>query len=127
MRFNQDSTSAAHVIRAYRQGEIKIDAEAHQQSVLISASSLERVPEIGSASDLDADETARAVTARLLALRPEIVLIGTGARQVFPPARIRAPFLEAGIGIEVMDSGAACRTFNVLVAEGRRVAALIVV
>ena len=60
-------------------------------------------------------------------LEPEIALIGTGARQVFPPAPFRAAFLNAGIGIEAMDSGAACRTFNVLVGEGRRVAALIVV
>jgi uncharacterized protein len=52
-------------------------------------------------------------------------LLGTGARQIFPAPSYGAQFLRAGIGFEVMDTGAACRTFNVLVAEQRRVAALL--
>ena len=60
-------------------------------------------------------------------LDPEIVLLGTGPRQIFPAASFRAQFLSAGIGIEVMDTGAACRTFNVLVSEQRRVVALLMV
>jgi len=55
------------------------------------------------------------------------VLLGTGPRQIFPAASLRAQFLSAGIGIEIMDTGAACRTFNVLVAEQRRVVALLMV
>jgi uncharacterized protein len=55
------------------------------------------------------------------------VLLGTGPRQIFPAASFRAQFLSAGIGVEVMDTGAACRTFNVLVAEQRRVVALLMV
>jgi uncharacterized protein len=53
--------------------------------------------------------------------------LGTGQRQIFPAASFRAQFLGAGIGFEVMDTGAACRTFNVLVAEQRRVVALLMV
>ncbi len=60
-----------------------------------------------------------------LALEPELVLLGTGERQIFPAASVGAQFLRAGIGFEVMDTGAACRTFNVLVGEKRRVAALL--
>ena len=56
-------------------------------------------------------------------LRPELVLIGTGARQRFAPADICSAFAARGIGIESMDLGAACRTFNILVQEERRVAA----
>jgi uncharacterized protein len=63
--------------------------------------------------------------ARIVALKPELVLLGTGARQSFPPATFGAQFLKAGIGFEVMDTGAACRTFNVLVMEHREVAALL--
>lgn len=59
----------------------------------------------------------------VLALDPEVVLLGTGARQRFPAAAILARFLSRGVGIEVMDNAAAARTFNVLVAEGRRVVA----
>ena len=61
----------------------------------------------------------------MLALEPELVLLGTGVRQQVPGAEFGAQFLRAGIGFEVMDTGAACRTFNVLVAERRRVAALL--
>jgi uncharacterized protein len=53
------------------------------------------------------------------------VLLGTGARQIFPVSSYGAQFLRVGVGFEVMDTGAACRTFNVLVAEHRRVAALL--
>ena len=127
MRFTQDSSSAAHVIRAYSQGELKIDAEVYRETIIISASALERVPEIRAIGDLNDAEVALAVASRMRALDPELALLGTGARQVFPPAEFRAQFLRAGIGIEAMDSGAACRTFNVLVAERRRVVALVMV
>ena len=60
----------------------------------------------------------------LLALaepRPEVILLGTGARLQFPPASFSRPLLQAGIGLETMDSVAACRTYNILMAEGRQV------
>jgi uncharacterized protein len=57
----------------------------------------------------------------LLALAPELVVLGTGAIQVFPPAEVMAACLTRGIGIEIMDNAAAARTFNVLAGEGRRV------
>lgn len=56
-------------------------------------------------------------------LGAEIVLIGTGSRQHFPLPALLRPLIEAGIGFEVMDTPAACRTYNVLMAEGRQVAA----
>lgn len=59
----------------------------------------------------------------LLALEPEVLLLGSGAGQVFPPAAVMASCLGRGIGIEVMTNDAAARTFNVLAGEGRRVVA----
>ncbi len=56
-------------------------------------------------------------------MKPQLVLLGTGDRQQFPPVQIRGAFVRAGVGLEVMDLGAACRTFNVLVQEERRVCA----
>ena len=61
--------------------------------------------------------------AQLLSHRPEIVLLGTGATQRLPHPRLLAALHEARVGVEAMDTRAACRTFNILVAEGRRVAA----
>ena len=60
---------------------------------------------------------------KLLVLNPELVLLGTGDRQVFPSAAVMAACLTKGIGIEVMTNAAAARTFNVLAGEGRRVVA----
>lgn len=59
----------------------------------------------------------------LFALQPEVILLGSGARQVFPPAATLAACLSRGIGLETMTNAAAARTFNVLAGEGRRVVA----
>jgi uncharacterized protein len=72
-----------------------------------------RDPRALSAADLDP----------LLALDPEVVLLGTGGNQVFPPSAVMAACLSRGVGVEVMNNGAAARTFNVLAGEGRRVVA----
>ena len=68
-----------------------------------------------------ATELAAADLEPLLALDPELVVLGTGSRQAFPPAAVMAACLTRGIGIEVMDNAAAARTYNVLAGEGRRV------
>jgi len=63
---------------------------------------------------------------RVRALEPAIVLLGTGARQRFPHPRVYQALIAAGIGVEVMDSSAAARTYNIIAAEGRRVAAALI-
>jgi uncharacterized protein len=75
----------------------------------------------------DARELEPGQLAPILALRPELVLLGTGATQVFPPAAILATFLTRGLGVEVMTNAAAARTYSVLAGEGRRVVAGFVV
>jgi uncharacterized protein len=122
MRFTQDPSSAPHLIRAYGSGELRINDDIHRGTVILSASTVVSVPEIRDIGDLAAFDGSR-----ILALDPELVLLGTGARQIFPATSFRAQFLSAGIGFEAMDTGAACRTFNVLVAEQRRVVALLMV
>lgn len=59
----------------------------------------------------------------VLALEPELVILGTGERQQFPPAAFMARFLSKGIGVEVMDNAAAARTYDLLAGEGRKVVA----
>jgi uncharacterized protein len=63
---------------------------------------------------------------RIADLKPEVVLLGTGARLRFPHPGLAAPLARAGIGLEVMDLQAACRTYNILAAEERLVAAALV-
>jgi uncharacterized protein len=120
MRFTQDSSSAANLIRAYGAAGLKINDDIYRETVIVSASTVLTLPEV-----VDFAHLAAIYPSRLLALEPEIVLVGTGQRQIFPPPSFRVRFLRAGIGLEVMDTGAACRTFNVLVAEQRRVVALL--
>lgn len=68
-------------------------------------------------------ELTRADIEQLAALRPELVLIGTGKRLHWPDRALLTPLMEAGIGYEIMDTAAACRTYNILSYEGRVVAA----
>ena len=62
----------------------------------------------------------------VLQLEPELVLLGTGQKQQFPQTQLLASFYNQGIGVEIMDSPAACRTFNILAGEGRKVVAAII-
>jgi uncharacterized protein len=122
MRFTQDSNTATHLIRAYRAGELRINDDVYRETVLVDASRVLTLPEVRDMNDLACIDPAR-----ILALEPELVLLGSGPRQIFPAAAFSAQFLGAGIGFEAMDTGAASRTFNVLVAEHRRVVALLMV
>jgi uncharacterized protein len=121
MRFHQDSSSASNLIRSYATGEIKINDATFKGPVIVSNSAIEPGPHIAAAEEL-----GPAHAAAVLALEPEVVLLGTGPRQLFPAPEFGAAFLRAGVGFEVMDTGAACRTFNVLVSEQRRVVALLI-
>jgi uncharacterized protein len=120
MRFAQDVSSATNIIRAYGGGELRVNEHVYRGAVIMSASMLLAEPDLTDLSGLIAIDVTR-----ILALDPELVLLGTGARQSFPPVSFGAQFLRAGIGFEVMDTGAACRTFNVLVGEQRRVVAML--
>ena len=122
MRFAQDSPSGINVIRAYGNGELRVNDAVFRGAVILSASTAIAEPNVENFTALVAIDVAR-----ILALEPELVLLGTGARQIFPDASFAAQFLRAGIGFEVMDTGAASRTFNVLVGEQRRVVALLLV
>jgi uncharacterized protein len=121
MRFTQDLTSNVNVIRGYGPGELRINDQVFTHTMIVSASSLRPEPGLADVAHLTAEHAAH-----ILEFEPELVLIGTGERQVFPDAAFSAQFLKSGIGFEVMNTGAACRTFNVLVSEQRRVVALLI-
>ena len=120
MRFTQDSTSGINIIRSYGNGELRINDAVYRGAVILSASTI-----LAEASLRNLDDLLGIEVSRILALNPELILLGTGVRQIFPGASFGAQFLRAGIGFEVMDTGAACRTFNVLVSEQRHVVALL--
>ena len=105
-------------IRAVTDDGIRIGDDWYAGPLIISAGTV--VAHWPAVRVEDLDET---VLGPVFELQPEIVLLGTGARQVFPAAHVMMFFHARGIGVEVMATRAACRTFNVLVAEGRRVVA----
>jgi uncharacterized protein len=94
-----------------------VDRELTTSFLLSPQRAVEQWP-VTSAQVLD-DQHVESV----LELKPEVVLLGTGTRQQFPPAAFMAGFLRKGIGIEVMDNAAAARTYDLLASEGRRVVA----
>ncbi|URL57267.1 Mth938-like domain-containing protein [Luteibacter flocculans] len=94
-----------------------VDRDFHKSLLLTP----EKVVEDWSVTD--ASQLGLADIETIVALAPELVLLGTGQRQVFPPAEVMAAFLRRGIGIEAMTNGAAARTYTLLAGEGRRVVA----
>jgi len=118
MKFTLEGGSRANLIRGYSPQEIRIGDQHLTSSCIVSADSLITDWEPRSVTELEP-----AHLERILALHPEVVLLGTGPTQRFPPAAIRAALTARRVGLEVMDLGAACRTFNILVQEERQVAA----
>jgi uncharacterized protein len=122
MKFNLDQPTTINVVRAYGRGLIRIGERSFSHSVIVTASSLLEDWRPRRMSDLQESDLGE-----LLLLRPEVLLIGSGPRQEFPQRATLAALYAARVGFEIMDTGAACRTYNVLVAEGRNVAAALIV
>ena len=118
MKFTLEAGAAAHLIRGYSDTEIRIGERSVHGSCIVTADQL--LTDWGPASFA---EFGAAHLATLLALAPEVVILGTGMTQHFAPAALRDALAGRGVGLEAMQLGAACRTFNVLVQEERRVAA----
>jgi uncharacterized protein len=118
MKFILEPASGTNLIRGYSATEIRIGEHRVQSSCIVTADRLITDWEPQTFAELSA-----AHLEAILALTPELVVLGTGATQRFAPPAVRAALAERGVGLEAMHLGAACRTFNVLVQEERRVAA----
>jgi len=118
VKFQLDNGGGNYRITAYDRYTVTINNQALDRGLIVTAGQLVR--------DWGPDD-AEALTAehmrQILPLRPDIILLGTGAATVFPEHPVLLPVYEAGIGLEVMDTAAACRSYNILISEGRDVAA----
>ena len=105
-------------IDAYDVGQVTIANNVYHSSLLVSPDSIVSnwSPKIFSELDITHIE-------QIITLTPEIVILGTGKTLIFPPDSIMRPLIEHYIGFEIMDTGAACRSYNFLISEGRRVVA----
>jgi uncharacterized protein len=116
------STAEGNVFTGHGEGFIRLGVVEYRENILVMP---DRIVAAWATAGFDA--LTEAEFAAMAALQPEVALLGTGARLRFPEPRLTRPLIEAGIGLEVMDTPAVCRTFNILAAEGRRVAAGVLV
>ncbi|MEJ2061109.1 MAG: Mth938-like domain-containing protein [Gammaproteobacteria bacterium] len=118
MKFTEEVNESSFVIHAYEAGFVNVNETLYRSSLIVSPNFIKPDWRPETFEELCAEDLAP-----VLELQPEILLIGTGGRHQFPHPQILRDIYAAGIGVEIMETGAACRTYNILMAEGRRVAA----
>jgi uncharacterized protein len=110
-------SSPANVIRAYEPGRVRVNERWLAGNVIVSQDQVLEPWTAAAPGELTLADLEPA-----LAMQPEIVLLGTGAEVLLPDVDLMAALAQRGVGLEIMSTAAACRTFNVLVHEQRRVA-----
>ncbi len=118
----KDSPSGSYHIRGYQQNKVLINETLYETSLIVCSHTLIEKWRPQSLADLQATDWGA-----VIALKPKLVLLGTGSQLQFPASSILAPLIENKIGFEVMDTPAACRTFSILMAEDREVVAALLI
>jgi len=122
MKLHLDNASGLNRITASTDEYVQVNQTRHLQSLVVLP---DRVLEAWPVPRFEV--LGREHFQALVELGPEMVLFGSGRRHRFPSPRLYADLIEAGIGVEIMTTAAACRTYNILVAEGRRAAAALII
>ena len=122
MKLQSDPHYGANTITGYGDGYVEINKTPYAHAVVLSSDGAISEWSAQSFDDLEAHHFAQ-----LVDLKPELILIGTGKRQRFPKPELLKALISAKIGFEIMDSQAACRTYNILVGEGRQVLLALIV
>jgi uncharacterized protein len=141
MQINQDYNTAAYTFRSYKDGEVVIfdplgegaivspdtaaavaSTRTLNKSILMLPNHLTENWEPGNLDELTSEHLEV-----LLDFKPELLLLGTGEKIRFPKPSITQILISKGIGVEVMDNGAACRTYNFLTSDERRVAVALLI
>lgn len=118
MKFQPETLDGVNVITRHEPGRVWVGNTAHTMSLLVPWQGGVIPWEVASLAELTS-----AHFERIAALAPEVVIFGSGQRLRFAPAALMRALIERRIGIETMDTPAACRTYNVLVSERRSVLA----
>lgn len=135
MRFAPDKDFGSYTVRSYQAGQVKIilpidpEEETEQDNQLTLSTSFIIAPKQlkenwppQSLAEITQEHLQAAID-----LNPELIILGTGQRLEFPHPSITESLFAKGIGVEIMDTAAACRTYNVLMHEGREVVAALIV
>jgi uncharacterized protein len=121
VHFTEDQPSGNHIINEYAENSVTINREQFFSSLYISPDRLIRDIPIQSLEDMN-----RQSLQVIFDLKPEVVILGTGVKQVFPHPSIVGLFAEHGIGLEIMNHASACRTYTILSAEHRKVGMILI-
>jgi uncharacterized protein len=122
MKLSANSSSGQHAVTAHGPGWLEIGGRRYQRSLCVSPDGIDT--DWGPAPG---EELAASHLETLATFTGHVILLGTGLRQRFPPAPLLRALVEAGLAPEIMDTGAASRTYNLLLAEGRAVVAALIV
>lgn len=118
MKLHLDKSAQYNTVARYDARHVMVSDTRYESSVIVMPERIETDWHSGGFETLD-----ESAFQRLAALGCEILILGTGMKQRFPQPRLMRALIDARIGLEVMDLGSACRTYNILVAEHRNVAA----
>ncbi len=121
MKFTLENPNADYVFNNYGDGVLTVNEQPYNNSVLIFPDSLTDWP-VNSAQQLEIGHFTT-----FLERRPDIIILGTGATQQFPAIALRRELAGQKIQLDIMDTAAACRTYNLLVSEDRNVGAAVMV
>jgi len=118
----EDQSDAGYQIRAYEPGKIRINETDFNCSIIVAAEHL--IPDWGpqTLAELKPEHWQP-----VLSLKPEVIVFGTGNKFIMPKAELLAPLYEQQLGVESMDTSAACRTYIALMSEGRNVVAALLI
>lgn len=122
MLLTEDAGIGSYHIRAYDSESVTINDRLYYTSIIVSPYKLITDWEPKTLDDLKPKDIDT-----LLSLSPEVVILGTGKKYIFPPKEKLEAFLINRIGVESMDTGAACRTYTALISEGRKVVAALII
>ncbi|UVW27711.1 Mth938-like domain-containing protein [Massilia sp. H6] len=122
MKLHSDDTQQYQTVTGYDASGVEINAKRFDYSLIVMPEVPPRAWEVAHFDDLAAEHFER-----IAADTPDVVVLGTGERQRFVHPRLTASLSAKRIGVECMDSHAACRTYNILMGEGRKVTLALII
>lgn len=122
MKLHASSTRQYQTVTGYFENGVEINAQPYDYSLIVMPEEAPRAWPVVSFEDLTATHFEQ-----ILADQPDVVILGTGLKQRFVHPKLSAPLTMKRIGVECMDTQAACRTYNILMAEGRKVTLALII
>ena len=116
MKFAEADTTEGYFITSYDENMLQVNGKNFYSSLIIASNELKTDWPPQSIETLNSEHFSK-----IIEMNPELVIIGTGKTLIFPPVETYAELIKLSVGVEIMDTGAACRTYNILTGEDRHV------